>query len=59
LPRWYHDNLTRHTAEALLLSNGKDGSYLLRKSNEREDLYSLSVRPSSSVFYSIINTVQR
>ncbi|XP_050830173.1 dual adapter for phosphotyrosine and 3-phosphotyrosine and 3-phosphoinositide isoform X1 [Serinus canaria] len=47
--RWYHDNLTRHTAEALLLSNGKDGSYLLRKSNEREDLYSLSVRGKDSV----------
>ncbi|TRZ15094.1 hypothetical protein HGM15179_012023 [Zosterops borbonicus] len=46
---WYHDNLTRHAAEALLLSNGKDGSYLLRKSNEREDLYSLSVRGKDSV----------
>ncbi|OXB70210.1 UNVERIFIED_CONTAM: hypothetical protein H355_014246 [Colinus virginianus] len=49
IPRWYHDNLTRHAAEALLLSNGKDGSYLLRKSNEREDLYSLSVRGKDSV----------
>ncbi|XP_031965348.1 dual adapter for phosphotyrosine and 3-phosphotyrosine and 3-phosphoinositide isoform X3 [Corvus hawaiiensis] len=47
--RWYHDNLTRHAAEALLLSNGQDGSYLLRKSNEREDLYSLSVRGKDSV----------
>uniref|UniRef100_A0A8C2T572 Dual adapter for phosphotyrosine and 3-phosphotyrosine and 3-phosphoinositide n=1 Tax=Coturnix japonica TaxID=93934 RepID=A0A8C2T572_COTJA len=47
--RWYHYNLTRHAAEALLLSNGKDGSYLLRKSNEREDLYSLSVRGKDSV----------
>uniref|UniRef100_A0A8C3TKL7 Dual adapter for phosphotyrosine and 3-phosphotyrosine and 3-phosphoinositide n=1 Tax=Catharus ustulatus TaxID=91951 RepID=A0A8C3TKL7_CATUS len=46
---WYHGNLTRHAAEALLLSNGKDGSYLLRKSNEREDLYSLSVRGKDSV----------
>uniref|UniRef100_A0A8C9EPZ6 Dual adapter for phosphotyrosine and 3-phosphotyrosine and 3-phosphoinositide n=2 Tax=Pavo cristatus TaxID=9049 RepID=A0A8C9EPZ6_PAVCR len=46
---WYHYNLTRHAAEALLLSNGKDGSYLLRKSNEREDLYSLSVRGKDSV----------
>uniref|UniRef100_A0A8B9FL57 SH2 domain-containing protein n=1 Tax=Amazona collaria TaxID=241587 RepID=A0A8B9FL57_9PSIT len=34
-------------SEALLLSNGQDGSYLLRKSNEREDLYSLSVRRST------------
>ncbi|KAM6266985.1 dual adapter for phosphotyrosine and 3-phosphotyrosine and 3-phosphoinositide isoform 2-T2 [Spheniscus humboldti] len=46
---WYHDNLTRHAAEALLLSNGQDGSYLLRKSNERENLYSLSVRGKDSV----------
>ncbi|XP_039920214.2 dual adapter for phosphotyrosine and 3-phosphotyrosine and 3-phosphoinositide [Hirundo rustica] len=46
---WYHDNLSRHAAEALLLSNGKDGSYLLRKSNEREGLYSLSVRGKDSV----------
>ncbi|KAF4799178.1 Dual adapter for phosphotyrosine and 3-phosphotyrosine and 3-phosphoinositide [Turdus rufiventris] len=46
---WYHGNLTRHAAEALLLSNGKDGSYLLRKSNDREDLYSLSVRGKDSV----------
>lgn len=44
LPRWYHGNLTRHAAEALLLSNGCDGSYLLRDSNERTGLYSLSVR---------------
>ncbi|XP_051821201.1 dual adapter for phosphotyrosine and 3-phosphotyrosine and 3-phosphoinositide [Antechinus flavipes] len=43
---WYHGNLTRHAAEALLLSNGSDGSYLLRKSN---GLYSLSVRAKESV----------
>ncbi|ETE69489.1 Dual adapter for phosphotyrosine and 3-phosphotyrosine and 3-phosphoinositide, partial [Ophiophagus hannah] len=44
---WYHDNLTRHAAEALLLSNGSDGSYLLRKSNGKTTLFSLSVRYSS------------
>lgn len=44
LSRWYHGNLTRHAAEALLLSNGRDGSYLLRDSNEQTGLYSLSVR---------------
>uniref|UniRef100_A0A8C0TJW6 Dual adapter for phosphotyrosine and 3-phosphotyrosine and 3-phosphoinositide n=1 Tax=Canis lupus familiaris TaxID=9615 RepID=A0A8C0TJW6_CANLF len=47
--RWYHGNLTRHAAEALLLSNGCDGSYLLRDSNERTGLYSLSVRAKDSV----------
>uniref|UniRef100_A0A9L0TMZ4 Dual adaptor of phosphotyrosine and 3-phosphoinositides 1 n=1 Tax=Equus caballus TaxID=9796 RepID=A0A9L0TMZ4_HORSE len=46
---WYHSNLTRHAAEALLLSNGCDGSYLLRDSNERIGLYSLSVRAKDSV----------
>ncbi|XP_061216903.1 dual adapter for phosphotyrosine and 3-phosphotyrosine and 3-phosphoinositide isoform X2 [Neopsephotus bourkii] len=51
---WYHDNLTRHAAEALLLSNGQDGSYLLRKSNEREDLYSLSVRGKDSVKHFLV-----
>ncbi|XP_008583234.1 PREDICTED: dual adapter for phosphotyrosine and 3-phosphotyrosine and 3-phosphoinositide isoform X2 [Galeopterus variegatus] len=46
---WYHANLSRHAAEALLLSNGCDGSYLLRDSNERTGLYSLSVRAKDSV----------
>ncbi|XP_028347481.1 dual adapter for phosphotyrosine and 3-phosphotyrosine and 3-phosphoinositide isoform X2 [Physeter macrocephalus] len=46
---WYHGNLTRHAAEALLLSNGCDGSYLLRDSNEMTGLYSLSVRAKDSV----------
>ncbi|KAM6439982.1 dual adapter for phosphotyrosine and 3-phosphotyrosine and 3-phosphoinositide isoform 3-T3 [Liasis olivaceus] len=46
---WYHDNLTRHAAEALLLSNGSDGSYLLRKSNGKTALFSLSVRAKDSV----------
>ncbi|XP_003225800.1 dual adapter for phosphotyrosine and 3-phosphotyrosine and 3-phosphoinositide [Anolis carolinensis] len=46
---WYHDGLTRHAAEALLLSNGSDGSYLLRKSNGKAALFSLSVRAKDSV----------
>ncbi|ERE87177.1 dual adapter for phosphotyrosine and 3-phosphotyrosine and 3-phosphoinositide-like protein [Cricetulus griseus] len=46
---WYHGNLSRHAAEALLLSNGRDGSYLLRDSNEQTGLYSLSVRAKDSV----------
>ncbi|XP_020843940.1 dual adapter for phosphotyrosine and 3-phosphotyrosine and 3-phosphoinositide isoform X1 [Phascolarctos cinereus] len=46
---WYHGNLSRHAAEALLLSNGSDGSYLLRNSNEKTGLYSLSVRAKESV----------
>lgn len=41
---WYHYDLSRHTAEALLLSNGADGSYLLRNSNEGPGCFALSVR---------------
>ncbi|XP_053559455.1 dual adapter for phosphotyrosine and 3-phosphotyrosine and 3-phosphoinositide isoform X2 [Bombina bombina] len=47
--RWYHDNLSRHAAEALLLTNGQDGSYLLRKSEKEVNHYSLSVRAKDSV----------
>ncbi|OCT99955.1 hypothetical protein XELAEV_18005739mg [Xenopus laevis] len=46
---WYHANLSRHAAEALLLTNGQDGSYLLRNSNSKSNSYSLSVRARDSV----------
>uniref|UniRef100_A0A3Q3X741 Dual adapter for phosphotyrosine and 3-phosphotyrosine and 3-phosphoinositide n=1 Tax=Mola mola TaxID=94237 RepID=A0A3Q3X741_MOLML len=46
---WYHCDLSRHAAEALLLSNGKDGSYLLRNSNDGPGCYALSVRAKDSV----------
>ncbi|XP_067850609.1 dual adapter for phosphotyrosine and 3-phosphotyrosine and 3-phosphoinositide [Heptranchias perlo] len=46
---WYHHDLSRHAAEAVLLSNGKDGSYLLRKSHDDPKLYALSVRGTDSV----------
>ena len=46
--RWFHPNLTRHQAEALLIQNGCDGSYLLRESTNKSQ-YSLSVRCSNSV----------
>ncbi|XP_073494617.1 dual adapter for phosphotyrosine and 3-phosphotyrosine and 3-phosphoinositide isoform X2 [Phyllobates terribilis] len=46
---WFHDNLSRHAAEALLLTNGQDGSYLLRNSDSKENVYSLSVRAKDSV----------
>ncbi|MGH0174489.1 UNVERIFIED_CONTAM: hypothetical protein FKN15_068124 [Acipenser sinensis] len=47
--RWFHNGLSRHATEALLLSNGKDGSYLLRKSHEGPNCYALSVRAKDSV----------
>ncbi|KAG8454166.1 hypothetical protein GDO86_000707, partial [Hymenochirus boettgeri] len=46
---WYHTNISRHAAEALLLTNGQDGSYLLRKSDSKSNRYSLSVRAKDSV----------
>ncbi|XP_071780343.1 dual adapter for phosphotyrosine and 3-phosphotyrosine and 3-phosphoinositide [Centroberyx gerrardi] len=46
---WYHFDLSRHAAEALLLSNGSDGSYLLRNSNEGPGCFALSVRAKDSV----------
>ncbi|TNN52462.1 Dual adapter for phosphotyrosine and 3-phosphotyrosine and 3-phosphoinositide [Liparis tanakae] len=46
---WYHHDLSRHAAEALLLSNGNDGSYLLRNGNEGPDRFALSVRAKDSV----------
>ncbi|XP_040184435.1 dual adapter for phosphotyrosine and 3-phosphotyrosine and 3-phosphoinositide isoform X1 [Rana temporaria] len=46
---WFHENLTRHSAEAILLTNGQDGSYLLRKSDSKANVYSLSVRAKDSV----------
>ncbi|KAM9842501.1 dual adapter for phosphotyrosine and 3-phosphotyrosine and 3-phosphoinositide isoform 1-T1 [Aulostomus maculatus] len=46
---WYHFDLSRHAAEALLLSNGTDGSYLLRDSNEGPGCFALSVRAKDSV----------
>ncbi|XP_072898492.1 dual adapter for phosphotyrosine and 3-phosphotyrosine and 3-phosphoinositide isoform X1 [Hemitrygon akajei] len=49
LPSWYHYDLSRHAAEALLLSNGNDGSYLLRKSHDAPNFYALSVRGKDSV----------
>ncbi|XP_057309550.1 dual adapter for phosphotyrosine and 3-phosphotyrosine and 3-phosphoinositide-like isoform X2 [Hydractinia symbiolongicarpus] len=46
---WFHPNLNRHHAEALLIQNGKDGSYLLRTSTSHDGEYSLSCRCADSV----------
>jgi len=45
---WYHGNITRHIAEALLMSNGQEGSYLIRDGSEAST-YSISVRGKESV----------
>ncbi|KAL8567615.1 hypothetical protein ACOMHN_054428 [Nucella lapillus] len=46
---WFHPNLTRHTAESILLQNGKDGTYLLRSSSKGGGEYALSVKFEQSV----------
>ncbi|XP_065677794.1 dual adapter for phosphotyrosine and 3-phosphotyrosine and 3-phosphoinositide isoform X2 [Hydra vulgaris] len=46
---WFHSNLDRHQAEALLLHNGQDGSYLLRICTNNENSYVLSCRCANSV----------
>jgi len=46
---WYHEGMTRNSAEAVLLTNGLEGSYLLRKSHGNPGQYSVSVRYSDSV----------
>ncbi|XP_066576716.1 dual adapter for phosphotyrosine and 3-phosphotyrosine and 3-phosphoinositide [Amia ocellicauda] len=52
---WYHHDLSRHATEALLMSNGTDGSYLLRKSHEGPNCYALSVRAKDSVKHFQVN----
>lgn len=46
---WFHPNLSRHTAESILLQNGKDGTYLLRPSSKGKGEYALSVKFEQSV----------
>lgn len=45
---WYHGNITRHIAEALLMANGMEGSYLLRNGSNPNTLC-ISVRGKDSV----------
>lgn len=50
---WYHSIINRHTAEGLLMANGKDGSYLLRASTSNPGEFSLSVRYVGCVRYQV------
>jgi dual adaptor for phosphotyrosine/3-phosphotyrosine/3-phosphoinositide len=45
---WYHPGLTRNAAEALLLTSGKDGSYLMRDASDGSN-WSVSVRSHNAV----------
>ncbi|XP_002737265.2 dual adapter for phosphotyrosine and 3-phosphotyrosine and 3-phosphoinositide-like [Saccoglossus kowalevskii] len=46
---WFHGDLSRHVTESVLLQNGRDGTYLLRTSNNNPGEYTLSVRCHDSV----------
>ena len=46
--KWYHGNTSRHVAEALLMANGIEGSYLLRDGIDANTLC-ISVRGKDSV----------
>ena len=50
---WYHGEVSRHIAETLLLANGVEGCYLLRKSQTdgTSGNLTLSVRGSDSVVH--------
>lgn len=54
---WYHPNLSRHTAESMLMHNGVDGTYLLRLSSKGCGEYALSVKCGQAVkHFSIVWT---
>lgn len=47
--RWFHMNLSGMDAEALLLSKGEDGSFLVRPSQNVQGDFALSVRRTKDV----------
>lgn len=47
--RWFHPHISGPAAEALLLSQGMDGSYLTRPSQNNPGDFSLSVRRGDDV----------
>lgn len=46
---WFHPNLSRNAAEALLHTAGRDGSYLLRTASSGQNAWSVSVRCQNAV----------
>ncbi len=46
--KWYHPNVSRHTADCMLIDNAPEGSYLLRPSST-DNSYVLCVKLSCSV----------
>lgn len=47
--QWYHGNMTRHVAEALLMTNGVEGSFLVRDTVNETDTESVKKRYCVSV----------
>lgn len=53
--RWYHGRLSSKECERLLLSKGKQGSYLVRESQSQPGQFALAVRCNNGVQQVIIN----
>ncbi|XP_023930209.1 dual adapter for phosphotyrosine and 3-phosphotyrosine and 3-phosphoinositide-like isoform X2 [Lingula anatina] len=45
---WYHPGVNRHVAESILMTNGTDGTYLMRPSSKERE-FALSVRTKDAV----------
>ena len=48
---WYHESISRHNAEQKLVDSGKDGSYLVRKSDTVPGAYVLSLFYSNRIHH--------
>ncbi|XP_065679204.1 dual adapter for phosphotyrosine and 3-phosphotyrosine and 3-phosphoinositide isoform X2 [Hydra vulgaris] len=51
---WFHGDISRSTAETILISNANEGTYLLRINSDKQN-YSVSVRCQNSVKHYVIN----
>ena len=55
--RWFHGRLGSKEAERILLSRGRQGSYLVRESHTQPGQYVLAVKCKSSVHQIIIKQI--
>ncbi|XP_076451499.1 tyrosine-protein phosphatase non-receptor type 11-like [Babylonia areolata] len=54
--RWFHPHINGKEAEQLLMQQGRDGSFLVRRSTRSKDDFSISVRWEKLVHIKIQNT---
>ena len=53
--RWYHGEISGHHAEQMLMSRGREGSYIIRSSARMPGNYVLSTRIEDDVLHVVIN----